>query len=78
MIRERRPRARRRARERGVRRERRNLVCRGVSTSASFAKIVVMSVTEGEDKPLKYPHIFRAAELLVLTKIESPPLVKLD
>jgi len=55
-----------------------NLVCPALFDLGELAKIVVMSVTEGEDKPLKYPHIFRAAELLVLTKIDLQPLVKLD
>jgi hydrogenase nickel incorporation protein HypB len=42
------------------------------------AKIVVMSVTEGEDKPLKYPHIFRAARVLILTKIDLLPHLDFD
>ena len=39
------------------------------------AKIVVLSVTEGEDKPLKYPGIFRKAELMILNKIDLLPYV---
>ena len=34
---------------------------------------MVLSVTEGEDKPLKYPHMFRAAGIVVLTKIDLLP-----
>jgi hydrogenase nickel incorporation protein HypB len=37
-----------------------------------------MSVTEGEDKPLKYPHMFRAAQVLVLSKIDLAPHVGFD
>jgi hydrogenase nickel incorporation protein HypB len=55
-----------------------NLVCPALFDLGERAKIVVMSVTEGEDKPLKYPHIFRAAELFVLTKLDLQPLVALD
>jgi hydrogenase nickel incorporation protein HypB len=55
-----------------------NLVCPALFDLGERAKVVVMSVTEGEDKPVKYPHIFRAADLFVLTKIDLQPLVQLD
>lgn len=55
-----------------------NLVCPALFDLGEGAKIVVMSVTEGEDKPLKYPHVFRAARLVVLTKTDLQPLVALD
>jgi len=55
-----------------------NLVCPALFDLGERAKIVVMSVTEGEDKPLKYPHVFRAAEALVLTKLDLLPYVDLD
>ena len=55
-----------------------NLVCPALFDLGERAKIVVMSVTEGEDKPRKYPHVFRAAQLFVLTKIDLQPLVQLD
>ena len=55
-----------------------NLVCPALFDLGERAKIVVMSVTEGEDKPIKYPHIFKAADLFVLTKIDLQPLVQLD
>lgn len=50
-----------------------NLVCPALFDLGERAKIVVMSVTEGEDKPLKYPHVFRASEVLVLTKVDLLP-----
>ena len=43
-----------------------NLVCPALFDLGEAAKVVIMSVTEGDDKPLKYPHMFRAAELLVV------------
>jgi len=55
-----------------------NLVCPALFDLGETAKIVVMSVTEGEDKPRKYPHVFRAAQLFVLTKIDLQPMVRLD
>jgi hydrogenase nickel incorporation protein HypB len=39
---------------------------------------VVFSVTEGEDKPLKYPHMFGAAEVMILNKIDLLPHVDFD
>ena len=39
------------------------------------AKVCLLSVTEGEDKPLKYPHMFAASKLMVLTKIDLLPHV---
>ncbi len=50
-----------------------NLVCPALFDLGERAKVVVMSVTEGEDKPLKYPHVFRAARVLVLTKADLVP-----
>jgi hydrogenase nickel incorporation protein HypB len=55
-----------------------NLVCPALFDIGERSKVVVMSVTEGEDKPLKYPHVFRAAELFVLTKIDLLPYVSFD
>jgi hydrogenase nickel incorporation protein HypB len=55
-----------------------NLVCPALFDIGESSKVVVMSVTEGEDKPLKYPHVFRAAELFVLTKIDLLPYVSFD
>ena len=42
------------------------------------SKVVVASVTEGEDKPLKYPHMFKAASVLVLNKIDLLPHLQFD
>jgi hydrogenase nickel incorporation protein HypB len=55
-----------------------NLVCPALFDLGERAKVVVMSVTEGEDKPLKYPHVFRAASVLVLTKADLIPHVDVD
>jgi hydrogenase nickel incorporation protein HypB len=52
-----------------------NLVCPSSYDLGEAAKIVMLSVTEGEDKPLKYPSIFLKAELLVLNKIDLLPYV---
>jgi hydrogenase nickel incorporation protein HypB len=45
-----------------------NLVCPALFDRGEQAKVVVLSVTEGDDKPLKYPHMFRAAEVMIITK----------
>ncbi|MDP3843064.1 MAG: hydrogenase nickel incorporation protein HypB [Oxalobacteraceae bacterium] len=50
-----------------------NLVCPALFDLGERAKIVVLSVTEGEDKPIKYPHMFRAAQLMILNKIDLLP-----
>lgn len=55
-----------------------NLVCPSSYDLGEAAKIVVLSVTEGEDKPLKYPSIFLKSELLVLNKIDLLPYVPFD
>ena len=52
-----------------------NLVCPTSYDLGERAKIVVLSVTEGEDKPLKYPGIFYKAELMILNKIDLLPYV---
>jgi len=52
-----------------------NLVCPTSYDLGEDAKIVVLSVAEGEDKPLKYPGIFRKAELIILNKIDLLPHV---
>ena len=52
-----------------------NLVCPTSYDLGEDAKIVVLSVAEGEDKPLKYPGIFRKAELMILNKIDLLPYV---
>jgi hydrogenase nickel incorporation protein HypB len=55
-----------------------NLVCPSSYDLGEAAKIVVLSVTEGEDKPLKYPSIFFKSDLLVLSKIDLLPHVPFD
>jgi len=52
-----------------------NLVCPALFDLGEHAKVVILSVTEGEDKPLKYPHMFRAAKLMILNKIDLLPHV---
>jgi hydrogenase nickel incorporation protein HypB len=52
-----------------------NLVCPSSYDLGEEAKIVLLSVTEGEDKPLKYPSIFAKSELLILTKMDLLPYV---
>src|ERR1700728_5062738 len=52
-----------------------NLVCPSSYDLGEEAKIVLLSVTEGEDKPLKYPSIFHRADLVVLNKIDLLPYV---
>jgi hydrogenase nickel incorporation protein HypB len=55
-----------------------NLVCPSSYDLGEDAKIVLLSVTEGEDKPLKYPSIFFKSDLLVLTKTDLLPHVPFD
>jgi|SRR5438105_3497745 len=55
-----------------------NLVCPASYDLGEEAKIVILSVTEGEDKPLKYPTIFFKSELLVLNKVDLLPYVPFD
>ena len=55
-----------------------NLVCPALFDLGERAKVVILSVTEGEDKPLKYPHMFKAAELLILNKLDLLPHVDFD
>lgn len=55
-----------------------NLVCPAMWDLGEAAKVAILSVTEGEDKPLKYPDMFAAASLMVLNKIDLLPHVKFD
>jgi hydrogenase nickel incorporation protein HypB len=55
-----------------------NLVCPAAFDLGEAHKIVLLSVTEGEDKPLKYPHIFAAADLMLLNKSDLLPHVDFD
>ena len=55
-----------------------NLVCPSSYDLGEAGKVVVLSVTEGEDKPLKYPSIFFKSELLVINKVDLLPFVPFD
>jgi len=55
-----------------------NLVCPALFDLGEKAKVAMLSVTEGEDKPIKYPHMFRASQVMVLTKIDLLPHVNFD
>ncbi|MEO8120581.1 MAG: hydrogenase nickel incorporation protein HypB, partial [Rhodoferax sp.] len=52
-----------------------NLVCPAVWDLGEAAKVAILSVTEGEDKPLKYPDMFAASKLMILNKIDLLPHV---
>ena len=55
-----------------------NLVCPALFDLGERAKVVILSVTEGEDKPIKYPHMFRASALMLLNKIDLLPHLRFD
>ena len=55
-----------------------NLVCPALFDLGERAKIVVCSVTDGDDKPIKYPHMFHASEVMILNKIDLLPYVEFD
>lgn len=55
-----------------------NLVCPALFDLGEKAKVAILSVTEGEDKPIKYPHMFRASSILLLNKIDLLPYVSFD
>ena len=55
-----------------------NLVCPALFDLGEQARVVVVSVTEGDDKPLKYPHMFRACDTLLINKIDLLPYVRFD
>lgn len=55
-----------------------NLVCPALFDLGEQAKIAILSVTEGEDKPLKYPHMFRAAQVMLLNKVDLLPHLMFD
>ncbi|HSO46181.1 MAG TPA: hydrogenase nickel incorporation protein HypB [Rhodoferax sp.] len=55
-----------------------NLVCPAAFDLGEAHKVVILSVTEGEDKPLKYPDMFRAASLMLLNKIDLLPHLTYD
>ncbi|HEY6001386.1 MAG TPA: hydrogenase nickel incorporation protein HypB [Anaeromyxobacter sp.] len=55
-----------------------NLVCPAIYDLGQAANVVVLSVTEGEDKPLKYPVMFKAADLVLVTKCDLVPHLDVD
>jgi hydrogenase nickel incorporation protein HypB len=55
-----------------------NLVCPAGFDLGEARKVVILSVTEGEDKPLKYPHMFVAAQLMLVSKIDLLPYTGFD
>jgi len=55
-----------------------NLVCPALFDLGERAKVVIMSVTDGDDKPVKYPHAFRSSEVMILNKIDLLPYVQFD
>jgi hydrogenase nickel incorporation protein HypB len=55
-----------------------NLVCPAMFDLGEKARVVIMSVTEGADKPLKYPQMFRSADIVLLNKIDLAPYVEFD
>ena len=55
-----------------------NLVCPALFDLGEKAKVAILSVTEGEDKPIKYPHMFRASQVMILTKIDLLPYLQFD
>jgi hydrogenase nickel incorporation protein HypB len=55
-----------------------NLVCPAMWDLGEAGKVAILSVTEGEDKPAKYPDLFAAARLLILTKTDLLPHLDFD
>tara|TARA_R110002096_G_scaffold245529_1_gene437760 strand:+ start:1213 stop:2169 length:957 start_codon:yes stop_codon:yes gene_type:complete len=55
-----------------------NLVCPALFDLGERHKVAILSVTEGEDKPIKYPHMFRASDIMLLNKIDLLPHLNFD
>jgi hydrogenase nickel incorporation protein HypB len=55
-----------------------NLVCPAAFDLGETHKVVILSVTEGEDKPLKYPDMFAASDLMLLNKVDLLPHLRFD
>jgi hydrogenase nickel incorporation protein HypB len=55
-----------------------NLVCPAEFEVGEHAKVALLSITEGEDKPLKYPIMFREADCLLITKMDLAPFLEID
>ena len=55
-----------------------NLVCPAAYDLGEDIKVVVLSITEGEEKPLKYPKMFRDADVIIIHKIDLVPHLSID
>jgi hydrogenase nickel incorporation protein HypB len=55
-----------------------NLVCPAAFDLGEAHKVAILSVTEGEDKPIKYPDMFHAADLIILNKVDLLPYLQFD
>ena len=55
-----------------------NLVCPALFDLGEAARVVILAVTEGEDKPVKYPHMFHGADLVLINKIDLLPHLSFD
>ena len=55
-----------------------NLICPALFDLGERAKVVILSVTEGEDKPIKYPHMFRACQLMLINKTDLLPHLRFN
>jgi hydrogenase nickel incorporation protein HypB len=55
-----------------------NLVCPALFDLGESSRIVIMSVTEGEDKPIKYPYMFRSADLCIINKTDLLPYLDVN
>ena len=55
-----------------------NLVCPALFDLGEYNRVVIMSVTEGEDKPLKYPQMFKSSQLCLINKMDLAPYVDFD
>jgi hydrogenase nickel incorporation protein HypB len=55
-----------------------NLVCPALFDLGEQSRVVIASVTEGDDKPVKYPHMFRQSDVMILNKIDLLPYVPFD
>tara|TARA_R110000782_G_scaffold29887_3_gene74192 strand:+ start:4520 stop:5395 length:876 start_codon:yes stop_codon:yes gene_type:complete len=55
-----------------------NLVCPALFDLGESSKVAILSVTEGEDKPIKYPHMFRASDIMLLNKTDLLPHLDFD
>ncbi|MBM3403839.1 MAG: hydrogenase nickel incorporation protein HypB [Bacteroidetes bacterium] len=55
-----------------------NLVCPSLFDLGEYRRVLIISTTEGEDKPLKYPYMFRSSHLCVINKTDLLPHIRLD